>query len=655
MKAVFLNVIKRIFILVLSISIVKLVLEINYGSNPMVMDRFHDNTSLYASHTSNVTDLRIIIITLSGPNAREESCYRLLKSLQNISNEDNDRIAIDIWIDKPKPEVIITQETANKTQIFLHKLFQFKLLWKHGEFKIHVWKNHAGLRKQWIDTWHESVKHIGGLTPNLRERAVILEDDLEVSPFFWKYLKLAHNYYQNNDNIAAFTLQRASLCAAHCPKLNGGPTNIFAYRLVGSWGYSPKAKHWYKFRKWFHKNVKYTKPYVDGLTPTDWYKQKERKQIENDTMWTMHHIKYCDIDQHKDKYTIYVKCINGKTLATNHWERGLNFVSTKTARIDFPYLKQWDENIINFPNDSSLIYLGWNGKPETPIITVEELISIARYIQQKYGLVIFQTIDKNFIQMTKSWLCNIKQMSPKVLLHLILVTTDIDTYNEIKRFSIENNILFKLVLMSNNKYITYKNYKYGEYQYFKMISTRLKLENSLIQNNISLLIVESDSIWFDGDKIIENVKHLLIESDIVTYNDCKPVNRKCMCGGFIAYNPSMALRNLFEKFTYDYITLIESKKDNENDNPYVGEEGNDQVLLTKLIKQNKLINVSYVSDKEYVTGKWYERERRRKKEVIFIHNNWNSGNENKINRAKKWKHWFLSKDGKCVAVTPIRY
>eukprot|EP01084_Bolivina_argentea_P292499 502858_1 len=316
-------------------------------------------------------------------------------------------------------------------------------------------------------------------------------------------------------------------------------------------------------------------------------------------------------------------------------------------------------NIIDdylYINPINTINSRWHDKPD-PLLK-PNLISVASEIHQKYGMVVFQVIDNNFIEMTKSWLCNIRQVSIKVLLRLIIVVTDINTYKQLKTFSNDNNISFKLLLINNSLYNN--NYQYGDYEYFQMILFRLHLQNSLLQNNITVFTTESDSIWFETeteDEIINDIHNLLSKNDIVSYDDFAHFkNDSCLCCGFVAFSPS--IKHLFQDFTdwYDkHLSTIALNIKNGNINhSSVGVDGNEQMVLRNWINTKK-IKLAFVDVTKYSNGMWYERNTVATKDVIYVHNNFIVGTAKKIHRAKHWKHWFLSSKGQCALVTPIRH
>lgn len=206
--------------------------------------------------------LSLIVLTMNRPTALR----RLLDSLARAEYL-GDVVDLDIWVDRPAEESQSWQAVKGLSEEFD---------WPHGRKSVHIRDSPGGLRRQWLETWDAS-----GVS-NSGTKALILEDDLEVSKHFWRWLKSVHAKYGDRANIAGFTLQRAQLCALknECAgkQLQGGPVQdgeSFGMPLVGSWGFSPTAKHWAKFTGWA-KEYGNTPPYVAGIVPDDWYRQFEK-------------------------------------------------------------------------------------------------------------------------------------------------------------------------------------------------------------------------------------------------------------------------------------------------------------------------------------------------------------------------------------------
>ena len=285
--------------------------------------------------------LQIFVLTMGRPR----SLSRLVQSLQ-AAEYDNDAVDITLCIDKSR------DNSTDPETAWLARSFD----WPHGHKNIVAHPTQRGLRDQWLNCWIPDET-------NDDEKVVILEDDLEVSKYFWRWVKAAHAYFHDSTNITGFTLHRAN----HCPDvrlcttsdLAGGPVpdgHNFAMPLIGSWGFSPRVRHWKRFRKWVQNFD--SKPHVKGHLFSNWYEtfEKQGKCPGPSCMWTIFHIKYCDI--FADRWTVWFKGPNGTTLAANHREKGLHYTGNKGR--DHEKLAEWDSRFVDF--GTNLHYVGLDGK-----------------------------------------------------------------------------------------------------------------------------------------------------------------------------------------------------------------------------------------------------------------------------------------------------
>eukprot|EP01047_Picozoa_sp_COSAG01_P033949 COSAG01_NODE_2524_length_7505_cov_29.604915_4_plen_419_part_00 len=295
---------------------------------------------------------RVIVLTMS----RASSLERLLRSLHN-AKYDGDCIAVDVWID--------VKDDTPADQATLDVVAKFAAIWPHGgKFVSHVREQNVGLAAQWEETWDLSIP--GGLRENTAEIGLILEDDLQVSPQYWRYLRVMHAKYRDDSSVCAITLQRASLCAGGCPSLHGGPVadgEVFKYQLVGTWGFSPKASHWLKFSRWAKQfRASGRKPYTEGTQTNSWYKafEKKRRCPGLRCMWSQHHVKYTTL--FPDRFVIYIKAPGGTTMAANYQEDGLHY-SGQGGQADNPLYEPLSDpgyTLDMFPDRPKV--LTWKGK-----------------------------------------------------------------------------------------------------------------------------------------------------------------------------------------------------------------------------------------------------------------------------------------------------
>ncbi|KAL4230923.1 hypothetical protein ACF0H5_011298 [Mactra antiquata] len=245
-------------------------------------------------------DLRLIVITY----ARPKSLVRLIKSLDRaLYGQSN--VMLEVWIDRSKTHDVHAETLYALQNVSFHQ----------GRCNVIVHPFHVGIRGQWLSTWNPE--------PDSSEIAVILEDDLTVSPHFYTYLKMAHSKYQHRRDIYGFTLQGASVrhsdgsCCLNVPQEN----KVFLYPTLGTSGFSPKRDHWIKFQEW----LKYVLvgdvhiPLIDDHVSSLWYKELSKTGKE-DSMWEMEYLFYATSMK---QYTLYPN-FDQLGFAFNWFEDGLH-------------------------------------------------------------------------------------------------------------------------------------------------------------------------------------------------------------------------------------------------------------------------------------------------------------------------------------------
>ena len=103
-----------------------------------------------------------------------------------------------------------------------------KFHWSKGGTRVHVQQEHVGIYGQWIDSYRPRT--------DTREIALILEDDLSVFPYTYRWLKAARDKYGSRKDIAGYTLQSEGVRAAKGSRAITAPRTdtAFLYKLLGS-------------------------------------------------------------------------------------------------------------------------------------------------------------------------------------------------------------------------------------------------------------------------------------------------------------------------------------------------------------------------------------------------------------------------------------
>jgi hypothetical protein len=247
-------------------------------------------------------------------------------------------VTVNIWVDRAK------SGTVDAKTIEVARTFQST--WLKGRVCVHIRERNAYVGGQWIDTWRPK-KHT-------KEIALIVEDDIDISPYAYFWLRAVHKKFARMDTVAGYTLQMEhTFFFRGMGNFLTGPRNdsVFLYGVLGTWGYAPHPERWREFQDWYHSKNSTLKPYVPDLLPTLWYKHAESIGTQ-DTMWEMWHIYYsyilslstvyCNLHVSTQRDDVY--------LSLNRKEKGLHW--TEDEQIHAPpnrtLLTTWHRHYVRF-------------------------------------------------------------------------------------------------------------------------------------------------------------------------------------------------------------------------------------------------------------------------------------------------------------------
>lgn len=179
-----------------------------------------------------------------------------------------------------------------------------------------------------------------------------------------------------------------------------------------------------------------------------------------------------------------------------------------------------------------------------------------------------------------------------------------------------------IVKYFDSNIISGKFYKYGTNDFKKIVFHRFMIGNYILKSNKTYIYLDTDIVITNNFEA-DTLNHLN-ETGV----DCViQFNGTNCCTGFFSMKPTKNTLNFNIKMLerYDY-------KKYEHD----------QHFFNKVVLNKKLLNIRYLSREKYPNGKYYYNNQKIiENKCYIIHFNCVVGYNNKINKMKKYKKWYL--------------
>ena len=184
--------------------------------------------------------------------------------------------------------------------------------WNHGEKKVIFQPENLGLRKH--------VLTCGGYIEKFNlDALVVLEDDITVTPYFYKYVISCLDKYKNDERIAGFSLYNFPISYVHGYPFHPVKSeyDIYFMNCAMSWGQVWTREKWNSFMKWYElNNEEFNLPYLPNNL-NQWPKSS----------WLKYHTRYC-IEQNKYFTFPYQSLVtNNNEVGTHAQEKDTRFQS----------------------------------------------------------------------------------------------------------------------------------------------------------------------------------------------------------------------------------------------------------------------------------------------------------------------------------------
>ena len=249
-----------------------------------------------------------------------------------------------------------------------------------------------------------------------------------------------------------------------------------------------------------------------------------------------------------------------------------------------------------------------------------QLLQRAQQISLQSGYVNLQFFNLGFLNMTKSWICNVRSL-PGVLPATLFIASDSKSYSELLELKNVN------VMLDNFNSPT--SMKYGETTYYSFTLYRTELILQLLENNISVWSTESDAYWKASP-----------------FDEMNPIVEIYVANNRANTRQEASVGMIFLRATEEVVRLWKNLLAWRKVNPDTQEQNH----LTRLINETEAF-VQWLPSLEYISGLWYLNPKLHTGKEKVIQNNFIVGNEAKEKRAKLHGHWFLHSDGSCKLST----
>ena len=291
--------------------------------------------------------LTLVVLTCNRP----KSLSRLLTSLASAKYERGTRTDMIVRQDMPENGVLCPE-----TSRMVHRMF-----WPHGTLEHVKEEVHRGAMHMWMHSYSPS---------SATDYFLVLEDDMEVSAFYHRWLLSAIEQYRMDSSVFALSVSRP--IERGVDPLGLGPVSnsvpqgvqVVKYRVPTLQGLSPMPREWEAFRTWLSKTER-RRPGFDPSEVEDFQLQglriferfREFRRVgRGDAFWIAYLQRYT-LDS--GLYVVYPWGSTGAALARSWNEAGQGKRSAAGVQADL--LEAWDPALVRWSPRAS-VRLDFNGR-----------------------------------------------------------------------------------------------------------------------------------------------------------------------------------------------------------------------------------------------------------------------------------------------------
>lgn len=265
-------------------------------------------------------------------------------------------------------------------------------------------------------------------------------------------------------------------------------------------------------------------------------------------------------------------------------------------------------------------------------------------VAQNPEMVSLTVVKSKFVELTKSWLCNVKE-GGFVPPNIYWITADEESKTALDASGVGQTVDIADAFSAEN--MNAINILYGRPAYWKLMLMRTRLIRDLLDRGIDVFLFETDQVWLQ-DPLRYVRQEVCAGSDMVGTLD----SQHNVAGRTILFKSVISVRRVWSevyhrfKMSYDDKEIEAKEKHSET---FVAD---DQHQLSALLLFDSEFTQAYpvalglLNTQFFVEGSWYSGMYSSEiaERPVIINNNFISGAERKKARAIVFGHWFLRED-----------
>lgn len=265
-------------------------------------------------------------------------------------------------------------------------------------------------------------------------------------------------------------------------------------------------------------------------------------------------------------------------------------------------------------------------------------------VAERPTMVSIAVISSQVLELTKSWLCNVKQAGFEPP-HIFWITFDKESKTVLDASGVGRTIDITDALSPEN--MDSVHILDGQPAYWKMMLMRARLIRDLLDRGIDVFLFETDQIWLQ-DPFIRIGKEVHAGADVVGTLD----SEQKIAGSMLLLRALLSTRRLwsevYHRFRLSYDEMQIETKDIHSQSIVAHDETQLSALLLfeRDFTQDFPVALGLLDKQAFVEGSWYTGTYTNEdaKRPVTISNNFVSGAEAKKSQAQEFGHWFLKRD-----------